>query len=406
MHDFMQKSRGDTSRVYDGWKVAFAGTGVNFLVGIPYAWSIIATGLSQQLGWNPVQAAFPYTAFLISYSLLVVLAGRWQDFKGPRRVVTTGGICVGLASLVSAFVLTPAGVTLTWGLLYGFGAACCFAAVTPAAMKWFPPEKKGLATGVVVTGMGISAFVMAPLVFFLVGYGMRNAFLILGVMLLLGVTLLARNIRNPPGYVPVPSEGLPTIGRWYSVFRIPSFILLWLMFWVMTGTGVTFVTHLDSMVRIHAAYDRGYVMVALFSFFNAAGRIVLGLLSDRIGRSKAMTLDFSVTLLALIAILHVGSPFAMGVIVCIIGLAYGGLYTLFPATIASYFGEKDFGLVFGLLYTGLGAGGVFPIMAGYFFGRQGDFSGAFLMLIVASAAVVALSLFLKKPLPQEGPSNT
>lgn len=110
-----------------------------------------------------------------------------------------------------------------------------------------------------------------------------------------------------------------------------------------------------------------------------------------------MTLDFCVTLLALVLLLQFSSPLSMGIIVSTLGLAYGGLYTLFPATIATYFGEKDFGLYFGLLYTALGAGGLFPLIAGYLFGRQGDFQGAFLLLIIACAAVVVLSLLLKKP---------
>ena len=390
-------------KVYEGWKVAFAGAGVNFLVGIPYAWSIIATGLSQQMGWSPVQAAFPYTVFLLSYSFFMVLAGKWQDHAGPRLVTTTGGLLVGAASLLSAFFLSPVGVSLLWGFFYGFGAACCFGSVTSAAMKWFSQEKKGLATGVVVTGMGVSAFVMAPLVYFLVGYGMRSAFLILGFLLLLGVTPLARLIKNPPGYAMQAAESAesPISVRWYEIFRFPQFIMLWLMFWVTTGTGVTFVTHLDSMARVHVAYERGYILVALFAFFNAAGRIVFGLVSDRIGRGRAMTLDFSITLLALVLLLQFSSPLSMGFIVSALGLAYGGLYTLFPATIATYFGEKDFGLYFGLLYTALGAGGLFPLIAGYLYGRQGDFKGAFLLLIIACAAVILLSLLLKKPVIKE-----
>ena len=387
-------------KVYEGWKVALAGTGVNFLVGIPYAWSIMATGLSQQLGWSPVQAAFPYTVFLFSYSFFMVLAGKWQDHAGPRLVTTTGGLLLGAASLLSAFFLSPAGVTLLWGVLYGFGAACCFGSVTPAAMKWFSQEKKGLATGVVVTGMGVSAFVMAPLVYYLVGYGVRNAFLILGFMLLVGVTPLASLIKNPPGQA-TPLADSPVTARWYQILRIPQFIMLWLMFWVTTGTGVTFVTHLDTMARVHAAFERGFILVALFAFFNASGRIVAGLVSDRIGRSRAMTLDFSVTLVALLFLLQANSPLYMGVVVSVLGLAYGGLYTLFPATIATFFGEKNFGLYYGLLYTALGAGGLFPLIAGYLYGRQGDFKGAFLLLIIACAAVILLSLLLKKPVIKE-----
>jgi OFA family oxalate/formate antiporter-like MFS transporter len=269
-------------------------------------------------------------------------------------------------------------------------------------------EKKGMITGIVVLGAGLSAFVMAPLINLLVGYGMRNTFLILGILLLTGMTFLARMIKNPPAD-PVPADPDPADRAailqgepaWYNIFYSSQYYLLWLMFWVTTGIGVTFVTHLDSISRVHAAFERGYILVALFAFFNAAGRIIAGLLSDRLGRSRAMTLDFSVTLIALLFLMQAGSPLYMGVAISILGLAYGGLYTLFPAAVAAYFGDKNFGLIYGLVYTGLGFAGVFPLLAGYLYGRQGDFHGVFVLLVVACCTVIFLSLLLKQPVAKK-----
>ncbi len=389
----------------EGWKVGLAGAGINFLIGLIYAWSIIASGLSRELGWSPVEAALPYTVFLFSYAFCMVPAGRWQDQAGPRPVVMTGGCLLAAATLLSAFLLTPAGVTVMWGIFYGIGAAFCFASVTPAAMKWFPLEKKGMITGIVVLGTGISAFVMAPLIHLLVGYGMRNTFLLLGALLLAGITPLARMVKNPPAAsAPLslsPSGGGGRDTAWHSIFRYPQFYLLWFMFWVGTGIGVTFVTHLDTISRVEAALERGYILVSLFAFFNAAGRIVAGLASDRLGRNRAMTLDFCVTLLALLFLLRAASPLQLGVAVSALGLAYGGLYTLFPAAVATYFGEKNFGLFYGLLFTGLGCAGVFPLLAGYLFARQGSFQGVFMLLGLVCSAVVVLSLFLRQPVAGE-----
>ncbi len=383
-------------RIAEGWKVALAGAGVNFFMSIPYAWSIIASGLIQQWGWSAVQAAFPYTVFLISYSLFMAPVGRWQDRAGPRRVIAKGGLILGSASLISAFFINPVALAFLWGGVYGFGAACCYASATPAAMKWFPAGEKGLVTGVVVTGAGISAFVMAPLIYFLTGYGMRTTFVVLGFLLLGGITLLSRLINNPPGQVFRPKE-FPLSGRWYTILRIPQFAMLWFMFWVSTGIGVTFVTHLDTMARVQVSFGLGYILVALFAFFNAVGRMAAGVITDRIGSTRAITLDFSITLLALFFLLQANSPLSMGLIVSGLGLTYGGLYTIFPATVASFFGEKDLGLVYGLIFTALGAGGFFPLITGHLFGRQGDFSGAFLLLVIFCAAGLVLSLFLKKP---------
>lgn len=384
-------------RLTKGWQVALAGSGINFLMSFPaYAWSIIASRMILQLGWSPVQAALPYTVFLISYSLFMVPTGRWQDRVGPRAVITTGGIILGGASLLSAFLLTPLVTILLWGAVYGFGAACVYSSTTPAAMKWFPLEKKSLVAGVVVTGSGISAFVMAPLVFHLVSIGIRPAFIFLGLILLGGILLLSQLVSTPPGYNSQKHKS-PVSGGLGEILKNPQFIMLWFMFWVTTGTGVTFVTHLDTMTLVHAAYNRGYILVALFAFFNAVGRITAGLIADRIGTRKTMIFDFSITLLVLVLLLRAASPLEMGLLVSVLGITYGGLYTLFPATVAANFGEQNFGLVFGLVFTGLGAGGIFPLLSGYLFARQGHFFGAFMILIAACSLVLLVSFFLKKP---------
>ena len=388
--------------MYRGWQVALAGLLINVLTGVPYAWSIIASGLSRDLGWTHTQAALPYTIFLFSYAPAMVVTGRMQDRLGPRLVITIGGISVGVASVLSALITTPLSVTLLWGVLWGFGVACCFASVTPAAIKWFPPHRKGFVTGIVVFGMGLSALIMAPLVHFLImQQGLQRTFLFIGITLLAGVFLLSRLIDNPPNEAAAGRE--PAAGRRsaaqppWEIFRHPQFYMLWIMFWFTTGTGVTFVTHMDTIARVHASYELGFVIVSLFAFFNAGGRIAAGFLADRIGRDKAMTLVFATMALVVAAILRVESSPMLAVSVSVLGLSYGGLYSLFPVATASFFGEENFGLFYGLIFTALAGGGLFPLLAGRLFELRGDFTSAFVILIIACSAAFLLSFFVRQP---------
>jgi MFS transporter, OFA family, oxalate/formate antiporter len=156
----------------------------------------------DQKGWTHAQAALPYSLFLFCYAFCMVSTGRAQDFFGPRPVISLGSVFAGGAFISCAFYLDyPLTAALLWGLLLGVGLACCFASTTPAAMKWFPADQKGMVTGLVVTSTGLAALVMSPLVQLLVRRGASEAFLICGLALTAGIFILAQMIENPRGRI-------------------------------------------------------------------------------------------------------------------------------------------------------------------------------------------------------------
>jgi MFS transporter, OFA family, oxalate/formate antiporter len=383
-------------KLYKGWQVAIAGMGINFLVGISYAWSIYAGGLSRELGWTQAQTALPYTVFIFCYAIAMAVAGRVQDLAGPRLTITVGGLLIGGSFILSSVYLSPYGVTLSFGLLFGLGLACCFGSVTPAAMKWFPPRQRGMVTGIVVTGIGLSALILAPVVHILVSGGMARAFLVTGVALAVCIVLLAQLISVPPrsdnnNYIVNPQ------GEWYRILSMPQFYVLWLMFCFTAVAGITFSSHLARIVLVHASYEKGYLIVSLFAFFNAAGRLVSGWLCDTIGLRRAMRVVFGVMTATLALISFAGSAVALGVGASFLGITYGGVWTLFPAATADFFGEDNFGLNYGLVFTALGVAGLFAFLAGYMFDLQGHFYTTFVLLALFSGAATTLSLFLRKP---------
>ena len=381
--------------LYRGWSVALAGAGVNFLVGINYTWSIFATGLVEQKGWTHAQAALPYSLFLFCYAICMVSAGRAQDYFGPRPVISMGSVFAGGAFISCSFYLdAPFTAAILWGLLLGLGLACCFASTTPAAMKWFPANRKGMIAGLVVTSTGLAAFVMAPLIQVMVTGGAAQAFLISGLALTVGIFVFAQFIENPPCKIGDLGEW-PVSRKRFPALWDPRLYRLWLMFFLTTGTGVTVAAHLDNIMRVQAGYEKGYIAVALFALCNAAGRIVGGLLSDRVGRVRAMTAVFSSIALMLVFMLTVGTPIILMAAVSIMALAYGGLYSIFPSAAVSMFGEANFGLNYGLIFTGLGAAGLFPYLGGVLFELQGHYASTYALLLGTTLLAVMLSLKIK-----------
>ncbi len=386
--------------MYRGWIVTVAGLLINLLTGIIYTWSIIAGALVRDMGWSFTEAALPYTIFLFSYAPAMAFAGRIQDKIGPRPVIIAGGILLGGSTILSSILITPLFVSILWGVFWGLGMSCTFATVTPAAIKWFPPHRKGFITGIVVFGMGISGFIMAPLInLSLSTAGLQYTFLFIGILMLGGIIALSKYIENPP--LPLSEDDtvrdsiparLPT-----EIFRQPQLYLLWLIFCLITGVGVTFTTHMDTIARIQFGYREGVIIVSLFSFFNAWGRIAAGALFDWLGHNKSMFIMFISMGLVLFSITNINTSLSLAIAVSVIGLTYGGLFGLMPATVSLFFGEKNFGFFYGLIFSGIAVGGLFPLIGGYLYELTGDFTSVFVVLLAASLIAVFLSLAVQKP---------
>ncbi|MBS3885557.1 MAG: MFS transporter [Dethiobacter sp.] len=327
-------------KISKGWQVALAGMGINFLGGICYTWSIFGRGLTREFGWTQAQASLPYTVFIFCYAICMIIAGGVQDRIGPRRTIAAGGVLLGSSFILASFFKMPVVVAVVWGSFFGAGLACCFASATPAAIKWFPPERRGLVVGVVVGGMGLSALVMSPLVNSLTGKGVSFAFLVSGLVLGTGIVLLSRLVSNPPLAGTVASSKEKVSNR-FEVLHLRPFYFLWIMFLLTTAAGLTFATHLDRITRVHASYEKGYLMVSLFALFNAAGRPIGGFLSDLLGRVRAMTVTFIVMTCTLLFLIKAVNPLFLAIAVAFLGLTYGGVFSLFPAAAASLFGDKN-----------------------------------------------------------------
>ncbi|HRT58650.1 MAG TPA: MFS transporter, partial [Candidatus Paceibacterota bacterium] len=187
-----------------GWVVTLAALGINLVLGVLYAWSVMGKALALEWGWSKTQTALPFTVATAAFALMMIFAGRLQDRIGPRIVTTLGGLILGAGLTASAFVRTPAAMVLTFGIIGGIGIGLGYSATTPPAIKWFPPARKGLITGLVVSGVGIAAVYISPLTQYLLkAHGIATTFLALGLGAAVLVAVLSQLVSNPPpGYQP------------------------------------------------------------------------------------------------------------------------------------------------------------------------------------------------------------
>jgi MFS transporter, OFA family, oxalate/formate antiporter len=396
-----------------GWIVAFSGLGLNLALGVLYAWSVFAKQMTETVGlggWGltKTEASLPYMLAIGVFALMMVPAGRLQDRLGPRVAATAGAVFTGAGMLVSSFAgpgnMLP--VLVGFGLMAGSGFGLGYAAATPAAIKWFPPEKKGMITGIVVSGFGLAPVYIAPLTTYLLGlYGVNGAFRILGIAFTAVTLVLTRFIVNPPAPVVVagaaPAPAAHSSG-WREMLGTRAFYLLYIEFTFTALAGLMIIGHLAKIIAVQTGgvVQTGFMLVATMAVFNASGRLMAGLMSDKFGRIR--TLAVVCLTQAAVMLVFPGLDGMLGFFLGsgVVGFSYGACLALFPATTGDFWGAKNFGLNYGILFTAWGVGGMFgPLLAGRIADATGSYQLAYYIAAGLLVGAAALTTVTKRPAP-------
>lgn len=383
-----------------GWIITFAALGINLIMGVLYSWGVIKKALVSDWGWTNTEAALPFTVSAAVFALTMIFAGRAQDKYGPRMVTILGGIILGSGLILSGLVTSQMMMVLTFGVIGSIGIGLGYSAATPCAMKWFESSKKGMIAGIVVAGVGLSPVYITPVTASLLkAYGISSTFIILGVFAIAVVILLSFFLKNPQE-AEVPKAASKQEGAskgndltWNQVTRTPQFYILWIMYLLAATAGLMLIAHLPSIAVAQADWKTaGFMLVVILSIFNAVGRLGAGVLSDKVGRTRAMMIVFLLQAVNMFLFMFYTSIPLLIMGSAIAGLAYGAVFSLFPTTTAEFFGMKNLGVNYGLIFTGWGVAGVIgPMLGGIVADKTGAYSNGYIVagifLIIATLLV-------------------
>jgi OFA family oxalate/formate antiporter-like MFS transporter len=399
-----------------GWTVTFAGTGINLALGVLYTWSVISKGVPSEWGWSETEKSLPYAIACLVFCLIMVPAGRMQDKIGPRIVATIGGILVGLGLIIASRTTSAMGYILGFGVLAGAGIGFGYASTTPPAVKWFHASNTGLIAGLVVSGFGLASVYAAPLAKYLTSaYGLPTMVLSFGIGFLIVVVGLAQLLCSPPkGYLPsgttAATPGSPAAASKkedYSpaeMLHTWQFYALWFMYACGAGAGLMIIGKLALIAKVQASLELGFILVAVLAIGNGGGRILAGFMSDKIGRSNTLLVcfDMQAVMIVLVALTRQGSALAspgiMALLSALIGANYGANLALFPSVTKDYYGLKNFGVNYGLVFTAWGLGGfMLSLLAGKVYDQTRTFNFAYYCSAVLLIAAAVVTFFVRPP---------
>lgn len=404
------------------WLMVVAALSIQVCLGVIYAWGPIKVVLRDMGGpWTDTAAAMPFSVGLATLAAVMVFAGKWQDKVGPRKVATVGGILYGIGYLLASVVEpTPLNLTVTYGLISGAGIGFAYVCPIAALVKWFP-DMKGTISGVAVAGFGAGAFVFGKIIPILAAKGgIAYVFQTLGIVFFIGVVLGAQILRNPPdGYKPEgweppkPSDNSKHHSghdfEYKEIITTTSFWLLWAMLLIGSMAGLMTIGHIASFAKktfvsqgVTAAEAAGMAatIVGVLSILNGLGRIAWGSISDKIGRTKALFAMFLLQGVAMFALSKfAASYYVIMAFAALVGFNFGGNFALFPSATADFFGTKNIGINYGLVFTSYGVAGLLgPVLGGKVFDATQSYSQAFIIAGGLCIFASVLAFITKAPI--------
>ncbi|EFC7082492.1 L-lactate MFS transporter [Escherichia coli] len=369
-----------------------------FALGSVYTWSLFNGALSAKLGAPVSQVAFSFGLLSLGLAISSSVAGKLQERFGVKRVTMASGILLGLGFFLTAHSNNLMMLWLSAGVLVGLADGAGYLLTLSNCVKWFP-ERKGLISAFAIGSYGLGSlgfkFIDTHL---LETVGLEKTFVIWGAIVLVMIVFGATLMQDAPKQEVKTSNGV--VEKDYTLaesMRKPQYWMLAVMFLTACMSGLYVIgvakdiaqslAHLDAISAANA--------VTVISIANLSGRLVLGILSDKIARIRVITIGQVIALVGMAALLFapLNAVTFFAAIACV-AFNFGGTITVFPSLVSEFFGLNNLAKNYGVIYLGFGIGSICgSIIASLFGGFYVTFYVIFALLILS----LALSTTIRQP---------
>jgi len=403
-------------RIFYGWVIVAAGGLILLLVfGCQHSYGVFFTELCADLGWTRAMVSGAYSLGFLWHGIIYFVAGSLNDRYGPRLTLAISAVAMGLGYALMSVTNAPWQLYIFYGVIVGTGVGFSYLPIASVVSRWFV-RRRGMALGITVAGVGIGTLVLVPFAQFLITkFDWRISYLILAGLVAVIVLPVSRLMRFDPsekGFLPYGMEEIATEDEQQgnSLPSVVDFSLkqatrtrqFWLLF-VMYGSFL----FAFQMVMVHLkayAIDFGIAemtaatALGLVGGTSIAGRIVIGSLSDKIGRKACFFVAYLLMAVMMLWLLEARQPWQFYLFSIVFGFGQGSYVPLFPAVVGDWFGTKAHGSIFGMSAIGGGIGGAIgPLLAGYVYDIKGSYDIAITIGAVVLFMALGCSFAIKAP---------
>jgi len=391
-------------KLFYGWLIVGIGIIVTCIgMGSMMSLGVYLQPISQDMGWTRTGISFTAVLAFLAMGFGSFLWGTLSDRFGTRAVVLAGGAILGVGLIGASLAATLWQFQTLFGLLVGLAAGSFYTPLTASATRWFT-ENRSLAVALVSSGMGLGSLLIAPLSRWMItNYDWRSAMLTIGVLALVVIIPAALFIRRPPaGEVIGGAAALGEGGRDYTigeVIRTPQFAAISLTFFCCCAAYSGPIFHMISY-----AVDCGISSMTAATVFGTtglaslSGRIVCGLIADRVGAKQTLVTGLAVQALAVSLYIITKGTVGFYALAAMFGLAFGGVMPLYAILVREYFGAKVMGSAFGaaamISTLGMALG---PWAGGWLFDTFGSYFWMYIGSFGIGLGAVAIAFTFRPP---------
>lgn len=395
--------------IFYGWRIVGAAFLVLFVAyGTQYSFGIFFAALLDEFHWSRAGLSGVFSLYAFAYCVFGFPAGRLTDRWGPRRVITAGGLVLGAALTGMAFVNRLWQPYVLYGGVAALGMGTAYVPCNSTVVKWFA-RKRGLAVGLATTGGSVGTFALPPLAQWLTSrIGWRAAYVVFGVAVAVGLALVARAMRRDPESLglhpdgdPAPFGMAPDVGRGMTLTMAIRTSPFWLLGAAFTATWIPVFIPLVHLVPLTRDLGHGPQVgpwtISTLGAGAVVGRLIMGQLSDRIGRTPTIAAAMGLQVLAFLAFAEARTLPAFLVTALGFGYSYGSISTLFPAVVGDTFGRAHAGALVGFLFALAGSMAAWgPLGAGAIYDATGAYTHAFRLAAAFNVLAVVLLLLARR----------
>ena len=392
----------EPDRPSSGWIVVAAATGLSIIFGIFFSFGVFLDPLIAEFGWSSALTAFVFSVYSLSYSLGAIVIGRLADRYGARGTVGLGGVLITLALVLSSRADAIWELYLTFGVMGGVGAADFWIPPTKAVIERFESSPNlNMAVSIVAVGTGAGTLLISPVAGFFIGqYGWRVCYLLFALITaaisLFGVTTIREQGR---GRGPVAGNGGQPGQRLSEAAGTRNFWTLFGMY--VLGCGIARYTVLVYVavyvVAIGFPLQAGALSVGLIGGGSILGRLGAGVLSRSLRDSLVVLVSFALQGVSSIMVVLSGDIWLVYAAAFVFGVGYGAYVPMFPLLTRRSFGMRSYGVVYGVISSGLGFGALLgpPVLGGILSSATGSYFLTFVLAGLFSLVAAAMALLMR-----------
>lgn len=405
-----QGSNSRKSKLFYGYVIVLLSSYMMMaIVGTHYSFGVFLGPILEEFGWTRALTSGAYSLRVLLICCSGFVAGRLNDRLGPRFILTAAGLFSGLSYLLMSQTSAAWQVYLFVGLMGGIGIGSTITPLLSTIPRWFV-KRRGMAMGLSLATCGLGSMIIPPVATQLTeSYGWRFTFVIIGSVILISVTIAAQFLKRDPsqtGQMPYGGDKVMPESSELQHRKVSlQEIVRTRQFWALGGIYAC-VYSCNGTISLHIAINATDIgisainaasVLAVIGGAGVAGRIVMGVVADRIGNKRALICGFLLMSVSLIWLLIAHEIWMFHLFAIVFGFAYGNLVVLESPLAADLFGLGSLGiLIGGVEFVSCGLSAPSTVIAGYIYDITNSYQLAFLLTTLVSVTGTMLALSLSR----------